>query len=473
MRILPGFISVCLTVVCMGCNHEDMSVPGGDMGGLDTDPQDSSGLVHVVYTESDKVFRNPERGFYSSIDFYSESAAPITAARIGVAKARKISLFYTGYYLTDFMESDISQHYLEMIRTNMQALRDGGMKCVLRFAYKKDSSEAGHPWDASPEWVARHIEQLKPLMQEYGDVILCLQAGFIGVWGEWAYTDNFVSGPSTPEEHALRKEVMIALLDAMPKDRQIALRTPMFKRMMFLDSYADTLTLETAFGESDVARICGHNDCFGASHNDYGTFTGAQTRNFWKQETKYVMMGGETCNLSNFCKCEQSLKDLQDYHWTYLNAGYNSNVLNRWRTDGCFDEVERRLGYRLVLTDVYHTKDPVAGEDFNMVIKLRNVGFAAPVNPRAVEIVLLDSEDDKTVYELSDIDPRYWFAGCDITIDQTVKLPSDASGQIRVYLNLPDPKPALHDNPLFSIRLANDKIWNEDYGYNRLGTIAL
>ena len=433
---------------------------------------DSTDFVQKTYVESDKVFRNPERGFYTALDYFSADAKPIDSSKISVAKSKHISLFYTGYYLTDYMESDISEEYLNLIRTNMQMLRKGGMKCVLRFAYKADSSEEAHPWDATPEWVARHIQQLKPIFQEYGDVILCLQAGFIGVWGEWAYTDNFINGPSTPEEHSLRKEVMLALLDAMPKNRQVAVRTPMFKRMMFLDSYSDTLTIETAFNESDVARICGHNDCFGASHSDYGTFTGPTTREFWKHDTKYVMMGGETCNMSSYCLCEQSLKDLEDYHWTYLNAGYNTNVLNRWKTGGCYDEAERRLGYRLVLTEVAHAGDPVAGKDFNLSIKLKNVGFAAPVNPRAVELILMDEQENKVIFSLDDIDPRYWFADEEITIDRTIKLPSE-SGQYRVYLNLPDPEPTLHDNPLFSIRLANDKIWNETYGYNRITTLTL
>lgn len=461
-----------MTIIFLGCNHEDILPNDDDSDKIGLDYEDSTQLYQMSYVESDKVFRNPERGFYTSIDFYSETSAPITPLKISVATVKNISLFYTGYYLTDFMESDITPAYLNMIRVNMQALRDGGMKCVLRFAYKKDSSEAGHPWDASPEWVARHIEQLKPIMQEYGDVILCLQAGFIGVWGEWAYTDNFVDSPSTPEEHNLRKDVMTALLDAMPLDRQIALRTPMFKRMMYLDGYADTLTIDTAFNESDVARICGHNDCFGASYNDYGTFTGAQTRNFWKSETRYVMMGGETCNVSSYCVCKQSLKDMEDYHWTYLNVGYNSNVLKQWKTEGCYGEVERRLGYRLVLTNVCHTKSPAAGEDFNIIIKIRNTGFAAPVNPRSVELVLMDSQDKKTVYKLDDVDPRYWFPGHDIVIDRTIRIP-DTAGGYRVYLNLPDPEETLHDNPLFSIRLANDGIWNKEMGYNKIAEFVI
>ena len=46
-------------------------------------------------------------------------------------------------------------------------------------------------------------------------------------------------------------------------------------------------------------------------------------------------------------------------------------------------------------------------------------------------------------------------------------------GDYKVYLNLPDPMPNLHDNPDFSIRLANKDMWEEETGYNYLMTVTL
>jgi hypothetical protein len=177
--------------------------------------------------------------------------------------------------------------------------------------------------------------------------------------------------------------------------------------------------------------------------------------------------------MSSYCTCEKSLKDMEDYHWTYLNSGYNGKVLGRWRTDGCMDEIERRLGYRLSLSDIYHTPAAVAGEDYKVVLKIKNTGFAAPMNGRAVELVLVDGKGKKTVLECKDIDPRYWFAGETATIEKTISIPADATGACTLYLNLPDPKPTLHDNPLFSIRLANENVWNEETGYNKLVEFTL
>lgn len=429
------------------------------------------GMTHLSFIESEEAFPNPERGFYSVKSFHSASESPISAKSIEMQRKFNKTLYYMGFYPTDYMNGDIGEEFLQLMRDNFEILRQTGVKCILRFAYS--DSEDEKPWDPTPEIVARHIQNIKPILQEYGDVILCFQAGFVGVWGEWYYTDNFVFGPDTPEEHALRKQVVDAMLEALPADRQVALRTPMFKRMMYAESYTDTLTIATAYNGTPQARLAAFNDCFGASANDTGTFKGEDSRNYWKSDSKYTFMGGETCGLSKYCTCEASLKDMEDYHWTYLNSEYHGQVLGRWRTDGCMPEIERRLGYRLALSDVYYSAAPAAGADLRLVMKLQNTGFAAPMNPRAVELILVDGNGKETVYELDQIDPRYWFAGEEITIDQIVSIPSDASGNCALYLNLPDPKETLHDNPLFSIRLANDNIWSEETGYNKMFEFTL
>ena len=431
-----------------------------------------SELTSKSYTENDAIFANPERGFYKHFDCLSSSASALTASTVQAERTgNNVTLFYTGHYLTEFVKGDISDKYLQLFRKNMQALRDGGAKCLLRFAYTNSTDKK--PYDATPEVVARHIEQLKPIIQEYSDVILCFQSGFIGVWGEGYYTDNFVFDPQTPAEHAKRKAVIDAMLDAIPADRQVALRTPMFKRNMYATSYTDTLTLATAYDGSAKARICAFNDCFGASEDDYGTFIGSGTREYWKKDTRYTLMGGETCGVSDYCTCKQSMKDLEDFHWTYLNQGYNASVLSRWESQGCMDDVKRRLGYRLSLTEVAVSKAPVAGENFRVKIGLKNSGFAAPANPRAVELILVDGNGKKTVFELKDVDPRYWFANETNFVDKVITLPADASGKCVLYLNLPDPYQTIHDNPLYSVRLANDNVWDSKTGYNKIAEFTL
>ena len=122
---------------------------------------------------------------------------------------------------------------------------------------------------------------------------------------------------------------------------------------------------------------------------------------------------------------------------------------------------------------VYQSPAAVAGDDFRVVLKIKNSGFSAPINPRGCELVLIDGNGKKTVYDQTEIDPRYWFAGETFTLDTTIKIPAEAIGDCVLYLNLPDPKETLHDNPLFSIRLANDDIWDEETGFNKVTEFTL
>lgn len=462
MNKLVHIIIICLLIIFSGCSHEDL--------GYDVSTK-YPGLAHQGFKESKKSFANPERGFDAGKNWYSASDPLLNLPFLNAQRIMKRTVLYTGYYLTDFMESDISQEFLDMIDANMRVLREGGVKCVLRFAYKTDMYETGHPWDTTPEWVHRHIEQLKPVLQRNSDVILLLQAGFIGVWGEWGYTDGFMQNPKTPEDFITRRDVVLALLDALPATRQIAVRTGRYKLNMFLDSYADSVTLATAYNGSNLSRICGHNDCFGADASDMGTFTKNAEREFWKKESRYLMMGGETCQMSNYCLCDRTIKDCEDYHWTYMSGPVN--ISNRWKEHGCYDEIEKRLGYRITLTDLHYTPDPVPGENYRIVLELKNTGFAAPVNPRDVELVFVDGEGNKSITHLKTEDPRYWFAGETITIDRVIKIPENAAGDCAIYLNLPDPEFSLRNNPLFSIRLANDNMWDEKTGYNRLIELKL
>ena len=426
---------------------------------------DYSHLNHISFTECDDIFPNPERGFYFVQSFKSASASLLTASKIEQNRLQNRTICYLGFYPKKYMNGHIADDFIQMVRNNMQVLRENGAKCIMRFAYSDSENEK--PWDPTPEVVQMHIADIKPVLQEYSDVIMCLQAGFVGVWGEWYYTENFEFTPSTPEEHTLRKQVTDAMLEALPTDRSIGLRTPMFKRNMYASSYRDTLTLATAYNGSDKARVSGFNDCFGASANDLGTFDNDASREYWKRDTRYTLMAGETCGVSSYCECAVTLQDCEDYHWTYLNIEYNRQVHNVWKDGGCWDEIERRLGYRLSFADVYHST-PAAGEDMTVALQIKNSGFAAPMNGRAVELILVDGKGKKTVYELNDVDPRYWFAGRTVNIEKAISIPADASGKCTLYLNLPDPKPTLHDNPRFSIRLANDGVWNDDLGYNKV-----
>jgi hypothetical protein len=235
------------------------------------------------------------------------------------------------------------------------------------------------------------------------------------------------------------------------------------------------LTEIEAYQATAKARLCGHNDCFLASADDVGTYFSRQDREFWQEDTKYTLMGGETCG-----KCPSrsdgpnAIKEMEKYHWTYINRSYHQEVLNSWIVDGSMNEIKRRLGYRFVLDKAYPTQNPVAGERYSIILTLRNVGFAAPANARDVELVFVDKNEptNKFVHK-QQLDPRFWMAGDTIVTTLHATLDASMAGEYKVYLNLPDPYPTLHDNPLFSIRLANENMWEAETGYNYLTDMSL
>ena len=433
------------------------------------------GMTKVSYLASDAIIANPERGFYSGLEISHVSSTGISKESLASSRKLGRTLYLLEFHMKDYVNSDIADDYLETIRLKFRSLREGGAKCVLRFCYSNGFAEKDKPWDATPEQALRHIAQLKPLRQEYSDVIFVVQAGFIGSWGEWYYTETY-------NDNASRKAIVDALLDAVPSDRQIELRTPAFKMNLFGYAIADTITRATAHQPNAKGRLGGHNDCYLASANDQGTYRGNNDRAYWAAESAYTIMGGETCDLSAFCHCQPSaenskavgvLSDMATNHFTYLNIGYHQGVISRWKSEGCFEEIQKRLGYRYVLDEGQFTKAPKAGEPFRVVLKLHNEGFAPVQNPRDAELVLTDKGGKvlKTWTLVSD--PRYWMPGEKTVIDQTVTLPDGISGEVTLSLNLPDPYANLRSNPLYSIRLANEDTWQEATGYNTLHSFTL
>lgn len=430
------------------------------------------GMTQVTYQASDAIIANPERGFYSPQEIHNASSKPISKDGAAVNRKNFRTLYLLEFHLTDFRQSDIAEDYLQNVKNHFAALREGGAKCVLRFCYSNGFDEKDKPWDAPLEQALRHIAQLKPFIQEYSDVIFVVQAGFIGSWGEWYYTENY-------KDDASRKAIVDALLDAVPADRQIELRTPAFKRKLYGFTLADTISRATAHQPTILARLGGHNDCYVSSANDVGTYSGPTDRTYWAAESAYTIMGGESCEVTAYCNCEGTenyngaLKDLAINHFTYLNQSYHPGVLGRWRSQGCIEEIQKRLGYRYVLDEGQFTKAPKAGEPFRVVLKLHNDGFAPVQNPRDAELVLTDKAGKvlKT-WDLTS-DPRYWMPGQAVTVDQTVTLPDGISGDCILSLNLPDPSVHLRSNPLYSIQLANEGTWQEATGYNTLYNFTL
>lgn len=440
-------------------------------------PPDPAGTIR--FTETDELFTNPERGWYIQKYYTSKDLndhMTLNGLKISREGPDQVTLYLHSYYLTDYMESDIPQEFLDRLETNMNVLREGGSKVVLRFSYKSSMADKEQPWNAQPEWIHKHIDQIAPYLQKHADVILCVQCGFLGSWGEWYYVSYYKMNPTKDEDFEPRWQVLEHLLNAVPESRQVALRTPSFK-MRYLkmrgDSMSRPLTAGEAYSGSLKSRICGHNDCFVSSSNDVGTYKGNADRDFWAEDSKYTFMGGETCEPSSYSDSAKVLAELEKFHWTYLNRDYREDVTRKWRRDGTSKTIQRRLGYRLVLDYIKLSSNTLkSGSNLSMECALRNVGFSAPINKRDLELIFVNtSTGTKYVFPQTE-DPRFWLPG-EHTFTLACTLKDMSAGQYKLYLNLPDPYESLHNDPKFSIRLANENMWEEATGYNYLTTVTI
>lgn len=430
---------------------------------------------YLDFQPSDEIIVNPERGLFHHLEFHTDDKNSISSSYLRrIRQNDGMSLVFTVYVMKEFRNGDdISEAYLNRIRSNMDVIRQEGFKTVLRFCYSY--SENDYPRDV-PWYVCQcHIEQLTPILQEYSDVIAVLEAGFVGAWGEWYYTDNYGMNPSKFDDYAPRKEVLLALLDAMPETRFVSVRYPAAKLGIFRLGTPQTINQSTAYNGSNISRTGFHNDCFLGDADDVGTFGYNQHyRQYWKTETKFVPMGGETCaDPNDFTEQFNAQQAFADYHWSYLNKDYHPAVISEWENNYFLNTIRRNLGYRLQLTEGECGKEVIAGADWNLKLKIENVGWAAPFNPRDVEIIFAPSDDAQNtfVYKV-DADPRYWFAGTINEIDVNIPIPADLkAGTYSVCLNLPDPCESIHNDPRYSIRLANQDLWEETSGYNRLFSI--
>ncbi len=448
-------------------------------------------ITTVIYTPTTALFPNPERGFYHHYETYSSNfpgeGSPFSLTTLQQHRQdENISLILRLYYLNSFTTTSISPDYLNFIRQEMAIIRQAGLKVVLRFAYSKYE---GYPntQDASFTQVITHLNELEPIFRENSDVIAVVQAGFIGAYGEWhaAHSDF---GPPEDPNYGTRGAVLFKLLAGLPSTRMVQLRTPRYKYNIFSDTveYSGTIPIVLtpvnsiqAHQGSNVARTGHHNDCFLSSTSDYGTYVYTPTElPYLEAETKYVVMGGETCDPKyaidpdpSRLECQNALAEMERFHWSYLNRDWYTPTLQSWQENGCFTEIEQRLGYRFVLLEGSYANEVRAGESFTFSLKLRNEGWAAPFNPRLVKLLLRHTGDGSFYPVTLPDDPRFWLADGHITytLSHTLSIPVDLPpGDYELLLHLPDPHPSLSGRPEYAIRFANELVWENSTGYNRL-----
>ncbi|ESU18807.1 hypothetical protein FCR2A7T_22100 [Flavobacterium cauense R2A-7] len=427
--------------------------------------------TNVTYTASSDNFSNPERGLYHHTETHSTGYTSLSQSTLtNYRNNENISLILRVFYLENFRSTAISQDYLNKVQADFNTIRNAGLKCIVRFAYS-DTDTAGQR-DASKAQILAHIEQLRPLLQNNVDIIAVMQAGFIGSWGEWYYTDYFGMSP-TSTDYANRKAVVDGILSALPASRMVQIRTPKLKQNTYSTTTAITQT--QAYNGTALSRIGHHNDCFLASSTDFGTYTNTSSEYpYLEQETKFLPMGGETCAVNEpRSGCTSALSEMQKFHWSYMNTDYNASVISGFSSSGCFNDIKNKLGYRFELVNGSFPQMTNIGGTMAVTLKIKNSGFATPYNQRTAYIVFKNTVTNDVYTKALASDPRLWTSQAETTISENIALPSNIiQGSYRLYLVIPDAATGLSSRPEYSIRMANANTWDAATGYNNLNAIV-
>lgn len=193
----------------------------------------------------------------------------------------------------------LTEYALNYIRGLLQKVRDGNGVAFIKFSYdgngfnyvegenehlifgpeptyitaNNPSAMCDVPGHEDQNWIEYHIWQLKPILQEYEDVIMCVKTGMLGPWGEQHTSPE----ARNPEAY---KKMLDAYLDAVP-----ASRTLLTHAGGFLAWYNSTYGTDYDFSTIDTmppppkgspeARFGFFNDSYTAGYDDGWTDNGS------------------------------------------------------------------------------------------------------------------------------------------------------------------------------------------------------
>ena len=405
-------------------------------------------------------------------------------------------------------------------RATLANVRANGALVTPRFAYDYDGVSGCEP---QFDTVLSHIRQIAGVLNEYADVVVSVECGIIGHFGEM-HSSKYANIEYTPR-------VVRAWLDALDPRIKLQVRAPTHLFQLFrtevLGSTAniDGETLLARLHELDGwERIGLYNDGYLGTCADYGTFTdgitsfatGNGVNNFtraqgmrWLGGRRDIPYGGEIATLTTdeqentwppFVHDDYNqVKEWYDSHLSYLRgtpstmrivrkmgeyafsesryAFAGAPSLSEWNGRTLLDFMRAHMGYRLVLRSSRLSDAAAPGGTLQLAFDVENTGFGDLFLPTRTE-VLLQAADD-----------RFW--ACPVALDLGAAVPSPTRASLSLSLRLPSGITngqwrvylrthvvAAGDSPcaagLRTVRFANAAAqWSDTLGANLLGTVAV
>ncbi len=436
---------------------------------------------------------------------------------------------------------------LAYIKGKLQEVRDGEGVTLVRFNYDGRGFgwvDADHPEDGyvdrpvadiepDKETLLGHIAQIKPILQEYEDVLMAVDGGMFGPWGEMHSTTFGTS----PEANAW---LLDAWLDAVPESRSIIVQGGAFlswynHRYGTTYTFADMDQMPAPAPGTPEARFGFFNDSYGFGTDeegeapndwgslsegagwpgdplgDYDSYDRARVMTWIRKQNSFY--GGEAQGPETLWNTYPFVAWEASYAQTvYLNADYEDEVHARWAAftydepevtakmsnayaadTAIFDPVyagrngveywRDRLGYRLVLREASASEWVENGGTLQFEGKIQNVGFGNVVNKKKVTVILRTKDQKDQYIADTELDAREWRPDLDSRASNTaawraLSFAVDLSafgtmgpGEYDIYLKINDPLETTPNKR--SIRFANPDVWDAELGANWVGATTL
>jgi hypothetical protein len=430
-------------------------------------------MATVNYTASTSIIANPERGLQK----YSKNTSGGSYSLINQTTlinnrtgTDKVTVLYRYLMLDGYMNTDtIDSTYLTNLQTDFTRIRNAGIKVIPRIAYNITTTVSTQPLKSR---IIAHIQALSTTINANKDVILSIQAGSIGKYGEWYYTDASTEfgdeGSISPSQWLNRKEVVDTMLASF-EDVPIQLRSAKAKQEM----YGSTLiSASTAYQNTALSRISFFNDALLNSYGDEGTYdvspqctnpVGSFDYNFIINAGNYLPNTGESNGIN---PCDNGIRvsganatyEFNLLNFSVINRDYYIPIWDNWIATGYYDEILQNMGYRLVLSS-----STLNGN--NLTLTINNVGYAKVLFQKNVYIVLRNNLN-VDYKRLISIDIRTLNKGSNtFNFNIANDVPDDSYD---LFLHISDKDATLEDIPAYSIQLANIGLWENTTGYNDL-----
>ena len=472
-------------------------------------PLFAAGLVkqNVDTTDAMATLANYDRGFYTPqvLHLKPSGGKPIEKPSGRLLHLRaEISEFSSHAWLgidsasgdtTWGKNQDLTEDALNVLQTTFDSIRANRGFAVVRICYD--------PWyngrsNVTPdhEWVLKHVKQLAPVLSKNTDVIVALEMGMHGAYGEM-HSDTNITYNRIAEATNL-------MLRSTPPELKILTRTGNYSaKVLGFDDWGVDFHIdgekfaEIAKAKGDTMyRVGMFNDGYLGTQYDYGTWGADCKTSICREEgvawlEKYGIntpYGGEALTTAENYQVINTPEFLSyegfRTHTSYLNIQWNNNLIDSWKKtlfnvkdfDYDFERVDSltgfkyindHLGYRFVLREAWITDTVGADGIFKAKVRIQNVGFGNLTWNAPVRLAVLDDLEGSdldvcptpTYYDLPDIDSRdihsrtISIAGGDTVmtfdgnneIEISTKLNIRGKGRYQVYLKIGDIQFANHE----------------------------